>query len=74
MVSVMPCTAKKFEADREQLAATGFLDVDAVVTTRELARMIKSNGIDFLALPDEDFDSLLGDSTGAAAILAPPAA
>ena len=68
VVSVMPCTAKKFEADREQLAATGFPDVDAVVTTRELARMIKSNGIDFLALPDEDFDSLLGDSTGAAAI------
>ncbi|NLO13770.1 MAG: 2Fe-2S iron-sulfur cluster binding domain-containing protein [Clostridiales bacterium] len=68
VVSVMPCTAKKIEADREELAATGFPDVDAVITTRELARMIKSNGIDFLSLPDEEFDSLLGDSTGAGAI------
>ena len=68
VVSVMPCTAKKIEADREELAATGFPDVDAVITTRELARMIKSNGIDFLNLPDEEFDSLLGDSTGAATI------
>ncbi len=68
VVSVMPCTAKKIEAAREELAATGFPDVDAVITTRELARMIKSNGINFLNLPDEDFDSLLGDSTGAATI------
>ncbi len=68
VVSVMPCTAKKIEADREELAATGFPDVDAVITTRELARMIKSNGIDFLSLPDEEFDNLLGDSTGAATI------
>ncbi|MGI6687144.1 MAG: NADH-dependent [FeFe] hydrogenase, group A6 [Christensenellales bacterium] len=68
VVSVMPCTAKKMEADREELAATGYPDVDAVITTRELARMIKSNGIDFVNLPDEEFDSFLGDSTGAATI------
>ncbi len=68
VVSVMPCTAKKFEADREELAATGYPDVDAVITTRELARMIKEAGIDFVNLPDEDFDSLLGESTGAAVI------
>jgi NADP-reducing hydrogenase subunit HndD len=69
VVSVMPCTAKKFEADREELAAVqGLPDVDAVITTRELARMIKSNGIDFVNLPEEDFDELLGESTGAATI------
>lgn len=68
VVSVMPCTAKKIEAGREELSAMGTPDVDAVITTRELARMIKSNGIDFLNLPDEEFDSLLGDSTGAGTI------
>ncbi len=68
VVSVMPCTAKKIEAAREELSAMGVQDVDAVITTRELARMIKSNGIDFLSLPDENFDNLLGDSTGAATI------
>ncbi len=68
MVSVMPCTAKKIEADRPELAAMGVADVDAVITTRELAKMIKSNGIDFLSLPDEEYDSLLGDSSGAATI------
>ena len=68
VVSVMPCTAKKFEADREELAGTGFPDVDAVITTRELARMIKEAGIDFVNLPDEDFDDLLGESTGAGVI------
>ncbi|MHC1787232.1 MAG: NADH-dependent [FeFe] hydrogenase, group A6 [Christensenellales bacterium] len=68
VVSVMPCTAKKFEADREELAANGVPDVDAVITTRELARMIKSLGIDFVNLPDEAFDELLGQSSGAAAI------
>ena len=69
VVSVMPCTAKKFEADREELAAVnGLPDVDAVITTRELAKMIKAAGIDFLQLPDENFDELLGNSTGAAAI------
>ena len=68
VVSVMPCTAKKFEADREELAGTGYPDVDAVITTRELARMIKEAGIDFVNLPDEDFDPLCGESTGAAVI------
>ena len=66
--TVMPCTAKKFEADREELAGTGYPDVDAVITTRELARMIKEAGIDFVNLPDEDFDPLCGESTGAAVI------
>ncbi len=68
VVSVMPCTAKKFEAKREELAGTGYPDVDAVITTRELAHMIKQAGIDFRALPDEDFDDLLGESTGAGVI------
>ncbi|NLB38606.1 MAG: ferredoxin, partial [Clostridiales bacterium] len=68
VVSVMPCTAKKYEADRPELAGSGYPDVDAVITTRELARMIKSAGIDFVNLPDEPFDRLLGDSTGAAVI------
>ena len=68
VVSVMPCTAKKFEAKREELAAAGYPDVDAVITTRELGRMIKEAGIDFTALPDEDFDDLMGESTGAAVI------
>ncbi|MCI5566179.1 MAG: NADH-dependent [FeFe] hydrogenase, group A6 [Clostridiales bacterium] len=68
VVSVMPCTAKKFEAEREELAATGYPDVDEVITTRELAHMIKEAGIDFTRLPDEDFDDLLGESTGAGVI------
>ena len=68
VVSVMPCTAKKFEAGREELAATGYPDVDEVITTRELAHMIKEAGIDFNMLPDEDFDDLLGESTGAGVI------
>ena len=61
MVSVMPCTAKKFEAKRPELSHNGLADVDVVITTRELARMIKEAGIDFPNLPDEDFDSLLGE-------------
>ena len=68
VVSVMPCTAKKFEADRDELAGTGYPDVDAVITTRELAKMIKEAGIDFVNLPDEDFDDMLGESTGAGVI------
>ena len=68
VVSVMPCTAKKFEAKRPELSGTGYPDVDAVITTRELARMIKEAGIDFANLPDEDFDDLLGESTGASVI------
>jgi len=68
VVSVMPCTAKKFEATRPELSATGYPDVDAVLTTRELARMIKQAGIDFVNLPDEEFDPFFGDSTGAGVI------
>ncbi len=67
-VSVMPCVAKKFEAKREELSVNGLQDVDAVITTRELARMIKELGIDFVNLPDESFDDMFGDSTGAGAI------
>lgn len=68
VVSVMPCTAKKFEAERSEMRSSGQKDVDAVLTTRELARMIKQAGIDFVNLPDEEFDEPLGISTGAAAI------
>ena len=68
VVSVMPCTAKKFEAARPELGHDGMADVDIVITTRELARMIKEAGINFNALPDGDFDSLMGESTGAAVI------
>ena len=68
VVSVMPCTAKKFEAGRSELGHDGIADVDIVITTRELARMIKLAGIDFANLPDEDFDGMLGESTGAAVI------
>ncbi len=68
VVSVMPCTAKKFEAQRPELANGELKDVDAVLTVRELAKMIKNAGIDFRRLPDGDFDSLMGESTGAAVI------
>ena len=68
VVSVMPCTAKKFEAARPELANGGYQDVDAVLTVRELARMISAAGIDFARLPDENFDELLGESTGAGVI------
>ncbi len=64
----MPCIAKKFEAERPEMRDSGVQDVDAVLTTREAARMIKEAGIDFLNLPDEDFDKPLGISTGAAVI------
>ena len=67
-VSVMPCVAKKFEKTRDGEEASGYIDVDAVITTRELARMIKQAGIDFANIPDESFDEMLGDSTGAADI------
>ena len=68
VVSVMPCTAKKFEVGRPELSGTGYPDVDISITTRELARMIKQQNIDFLRLPEERFDDVLGDSTGAAVI------
>jgi len=67
-VSIMPCTAKKFEVTREELRNRDCPDVDAVLTTRELADMIKFAGIDFNSLPDEEFDNPLGLSTGAADI------
>ena len=69
VVSVMPCTAKKYERQREQMKVNGYWDVDAVITTRELARMIKRSGIMFDRLPDEDWDQdIMGDYTGAAVI------
>ena len=67
-VSIMPCTAKKFEVGRDDEAAAGVADVDIALTTRELARMIERCGIDFVNLPDEEFDSPLGEDTGAAVI------
>ena len=70
VVSVMPCTAKKFECNRPEMADSGVQDVDMVLTTRELARMIKQAGIDFAALPDDKMDRPLGISTGAADIFA----
>ena len=69
VVSVMPCTAKKDEKEREQLKTNGLPDVDAVLTTRELAKMIKRAGILFNRLPDEEFDQdLMGQYTGAGVI------
>ncbi len=69
VVSVMPCTAKKFERQRDQEKVDGIPDVDAVITTRELGRMIKRAGILFERLPDEDWDQdIMGDYTGAAVI------
>ncbi|NLC67980.1 MAG: 2Fe-2S iron-sulfur cluster binding domain-containing protein [Clostridiaceae bacterium] len=70
VVSVMPCTAKKFEITRPEMVNNGVPNVDAVITTRELARMIKEAGIDFKTLEDGEFDNLLGLSTGAADIFA----
>ena len=67
-VSIMPCTAKKFEIGREDQSASGYPDVDVALTTRELARMIERAGLKFTALPDEEFDSPLGEDTGAAVI------
>ncbi len=67
-VSVMPCTAKKFEIGRDDQSAAGVPDVDIAITTRELGRMIDRAGIKFTALADEEFDSPLGEDTGAAVI------
>lgn len=67
VVSVMPCVAKKFEAKRPEMG-NKYPDVDAVITTRELARMIKESGIDFAGLPDEGFDQPFGEASGAAVI------
>jgi len=70
VVSVMPCTAKKFESNRPEMSDSGYKDVDYVLTTRELARMIKQTGIDFKSLKDGEMDSPLGESSGAADIFA----
>ncbi len=67
-VSIMPCTCKTFESDREEMNASGFRDVDAVLTTRELAYLIKDMGIDFNNLCDETFDDALGLYSGAGEI------
>lgn len=68
VVSVMPCTAKKFEAQRPEMRSSGYQDVDYVLTTRELATMIKQAGIDFMSLPESDYDPLMGESSGAGVI------
>jgi len=67
-VSIMPCTAKKYECQRPEMRDSGYQDVDYVLTTRELARMIRQAGIDFATLPEEDYDDPLGISTGAGLI------
>ena len=68
VVSVMPCIAKKFETQREELSNNGLSNVDYTITTRELARMIKQANIDFVKLEDSGFDNPMGEATGAAAI------
>ena len=70
MVSIMPCTAKKFEAGRPEMTDSGYADVDIVLTTRELGRMLREAGIDLMDLPEEEYDAPLGISTGAGAIFA----
>jgi NADH-quinone oxidoreductase subunit G/NADP-reducing hydrogenase subunit HndD len=68
VVSIMPCTAKKFECQRDEMCSSGFQDVDFSLTTREAARMLREKGIDLKEMPEEDFDDPLGISTGAAAV------
>jgi len=68
VVSIMPCTAKKYEAARPEMCDSGYRDVDVVLTTRELARMIKQAGIDFVSLREEAFDAPMGQYTGAGTI------
>ncbi len=68
MVSVMPCIAKKYECQREEMEVEGIRDVDYVITTRELARMIKQANIEFTELQDDKFDEPMGEATGAGAI------
>ena len=67
-VSIMPCTAKKFEAERPEMRSSGYKDIDFVLTTRELAVMIKQAGIDFRNVEEGKYDTIMGDSTGAAVI------
>jgi NADP-reducing hydrogenase subunit HndD len=68
VVSIMPCTAKKYEATRPEMYSSGYRDVDVVLTTRELARMIRQAGIDFVALEDAEYDAPMGAYTGAGTI------
>jgi iron-only hydrogenase group A len=68
VVSIMPCTAKKYEASRPEMNSSGYRDVDVVLTTRELGRMIRAAGIDFQHLPEGDFDPPMGQYTGAGTI------
>lgn len=68
VVSVMPCVAKKFESDREEMEVGGLRDVDIVISTRELAKMIKQSGIKYELLPDEKFDAPFEEATGAGVI------
>ena len=69
VVSIMPCTAKKYEKERPELSVNGLADVDAVLTTRELAKLIKRSGINFVKLPDAEFDNdVVGEYTGAGVI------
>jgi len=68
VVSVMPCTAKKFEKVRQEMKNDGLDNVDAVITTRELAKMIKQANIEFISLEDSSFDNPIGEATGAGAI------
>jgi len=68
VVAIMPCTAKKFEASRPEMGTGNLKDVDWVLTTRELARMIRQAGINFRNLPDEDYDTPMGIASGAGAI------
>jgi len=69
VVSIMPCSCKKYEKEREQMVTDGLMDVDAVLTTRELGRLIRRSGINFAKLPDEDFDTdIVHDYTGAGVI------
>jgi len=70
VVSIMPCTAKKYECGRPEMNGSGTRDVDVVLTTRELGKMIRGAGLDFAGLPDEEMDAPLGLSTGAADIFA----
>jgi len=67
-VAIMPCTAKKFEKERDEMRSSGYKDTDAVLTTRELARMIRELGLRFDLLEDQNYDELMGDVSGAGTI------
>ena len=67
-IAIMPCAAKKFEANRPEMRDSGFQDIDAGLTTRELGHMIKQAGLNFTELEDSKYDNLMGDSTGAGVI------